>query len=135
MLMQIVAEQESLVGQPTVVEALAPRGCFGAVFEDDGETGYFYALDTSLKENRIQDSVHVYNVASIIDRAAPSKVEVGWSDDAASVVLLINGYAHAVFDFQAKQALCRTGEPPAPGNGQWSRQGHAWSNAALERFA
>ena len=47
--MQVVAEQHFLVGQPTVVEASAPQGRFGAVFEDDGETGYFYALETSLE--------------------------------------------------------------------------------------
>jgi len=133
--MQLVVEQQFLAGQPTVVESSAPRGSFGAVFEDDGETGYFYALDTSLKDHQIQDALHVYNVASITDRAELSTVAVAWSDDGARVVLLINGYAHAVFDFQAKQGFCRTGEPPAPGNGRWSRQGHAWSDAALERFA
>lgn len=34
-----------------------------AFFEDDGETGYFYALDLNRSENMILDALHIYNVA------------------------------------------------------------------------
>jgi hypothetical protein len=41
----ITAEQKFIVGHPTTVEGAAPEGSFVAVFEDDQDTGYFYALD------------------------------------------------------------------------------------------
>ena len=132
---QVVIEQEYLVGQETVIEGAAPEGPIAAVFEDDGTTAYFYALDTSAEKQAIQDAVHIYNVVSVTDRNKPSVVKVGWSVDSQKVVLLINGYPHAVFDFQAKQGFCRTGFPPPPSNGLWSIRGHAWSEAAIELFA
>ena len=135
MSIHVVTEETFLVGQATVVEGPAPEGHFVAVFEDDGETGYFYALDTSVKEQSIQDAVQIYNVANVADSSEPSTVKIGWSVDSMKVVLLINDYAHAVFDYQAKQGFCRTGVPPASSNGKWSTQGHEWNNAAIELFA
>jgi hypothetical protein len=44
---KITAEHEHLIGSPIVVEGQAPIGSFLAIFEDDGNTGYFYALDIS----------------------------------------------------------------------------------------
>ena len=41
----IVAKTPLQIGTPLVVEGPSPEGDFAAVFEDDGETGYFYALD------------------------------------------------------------------------------------------
>lgn len=132
---KVVAEREYLVGQSTVVEGAAPSGHFVAVFEDDGETGYFYALDTSEKQQPIQDAVLVYNVANVTDGAKPSTVKVGWSGDNMKAVLLINGHPHAVFNFQTRQGFCRSGFPSTPSNARWSTQGHAWSDSAIEFFA
>lgn len=131
----ITAEEEFLVGQETVVEGPAPEGPFSAIFEDDGETGYFYALDSSASEQPIQDAVQIYNVANVTDRAKPSIAKVGWSKDNLKVALLINGHPHAVFDFEAKQGFCRTGFPPSPDGGVWSTRGHAWDDAAIGLFA
>lgn len=123
------------VGQEIVVQAPAPEGPFCAVFEDDGQTGYFYALNTSLRDQRIQDAMQIYSVANVTDRDHPSTAKVGWSKDNMKVALLINGHPHAVFDFHARQGFCRTGFPPAPSNGIWSVPGHAWSESAMELFA
>jgi hypothetical protein len=76
-----------------------------AVFEDDGRTGYFYALDESLEGNPILDAVHIYNVEDISDAHIPSDVKIGWSEDSQKCVLLINGYPHAAFDFVGKWVL------------------------------
>ena len=38
---KLVAEQEIKVGEATVVEGPSSTTTFAAVFEDDGETGYF----------------------------------------------------------------------------------------------
>ncbi len=82
-----------------------------AVFEDDGRTGYFYALDESLEGNPILDAVHIYNVEDISDAHIPSDVKIGWSEDSQKCVLLINGYPHAAFDFVGKNGYCRSGYP------------------------
>ena len=37
----------------TGYKSLAPEGMLAAVFEDDGRTGYFYALDESVEETRL----------------------------------------------------------------------------------
>lgn len=131
----IVATSQLLVGRATVVEGDAPLGCYAVVFEDDGDTAYFYAMDMSVAEQPIQDAVHIYNVANVSDRTTPSVVKIAWSEDALKAVLLINDYPHAVFDFQAKRGYCRTAFPPASAAGAWSSQGHDWSDDAIALFA
>ncbi|HDJ0859416.1 TPA: DUF2251 domain-containing protein [Escherichia coli] len=98
-----------------------------AVFEDDGNTGYFYALDESVEGNPVRDAVHIYNVEDISDAHIPSDVKIGWSEDCLKCVLLINGYPHGVFDFEGKNGYCRSGFPP-PVNHEWSVQGHSWDD-------
>lgn len=129
----VTANTELLVGTPAVIDGAAPDSFFAAVFEDDGETGYLYALDTSLSGQQIQDALHIYNVSNVSDRHIPSQVKIGWSTDSTKVVLLINGHPHAVFDFSAKRGYCLSGFPPPSANGAWS--GHAWSEEALQLFA
>ncbi len=131
----VVAEEEFLVGTETVVMGDAPEGHLTAVFEDDGDSGYFYALDNSVEGNAIQDAVHIYNVANVADREKPSKITIGWSLDHQKVVLLINDYPHAIFDFVEKQGYCRTGFPPPNTEGVWSPGGHEWSETAIKLFA
>lgn len=135
MAIQVVVEREIHVGEPIVLEGLAPEGEFYVVFEDDGETGYFYALDPSVEGNSIQDAVHIYNVANVTDREKPSVVAIGWSLDSTKAVLLINEYPHAVFDYTNKRGYCRTGFPPPNSKGVWSVPGHAWSETAIKLFS
>ena len=47
-------------GKPTVVDSASPAGCWAAVFEDDGETGYLYALDLSAEEKGEEVVLHRY---------------------------------------------------------------------------
>lgn len=130
----LTAEEEILVGRETVIEGPAPEGPFATVFEDDGDTGYFYALDGSAKGNRIQDALSIYDVQNVTDRDKLSVVKIGWSKDSQKAVLLINDYPHAVFDFSTRQGFCRTGFPPPPSNGVWSRSGHQWTDAVADLF-
>ena len=132
---QITAEEEITVGVSTVVQGSAPETQYLAVFEDDGQTGYFYAVDTSVEGEQIQDAVHIYNVEDVSDRPKPSIVKIGWSLDSQKTVLLINGYPHAVFDFSSKQGYCRTGFPPPPSNREWSSDGHTWNEACIALFS
>lgn len=43
----VTAQTQFIVGEAMVIKSLAPDGILAAVFEDDGNTGYFYALDES----------------------------------------------------------------------------------------
>ena len=113
--------------------ALTPEGSFCAVFEDDGEAGYFYALDQSRSGRQIEDAMHIYHVAHVADRHTPSLIEIGWSLDNRKVVLLINDFARAIYDFSAKRGDCRAGFPPPGKASGWV--GHAWDDSALEFFA
>lgn len=131
----VAAAKNLVVGQATVIEGSAPEGHFCAVFEDDGQTGYFYALDMSVAKQPIQDALHIYNVAQVADREKPSMVKIGWSTDSQKVVLMINDYPHAVFDFEGRQGYCRTGFPPADLSADWSRDGHGWNEAAIGLFS
>ncbi|MHC1743111.1 MAG: DUF2251 domain-containing protein [Syntrophobacteraceae bacterium] len=134
MAIQVVAEQKFVVGKPIVIEGPAPEGAFMAVFEDDGDTGYFYALDTSLEGNPFQDAVHIYNAADVAGREEAVSATIGWSVDNKKAVLLLNEYPHAIFDFDGKQGYCRTGFPPPNPESKWSTDGHSWSEAAIQLF-
>ena len=129
----IVNEQRITVGTEQFVDGTAPDGRFAVVFEDDGDTGYFYALDNSVSDQPIQDAMHIYNTANVTDKHLPSLVEIGWSLDNLKAVLLINDHPHAIFDFSAKRGYCRTGFPPPSNNSGWS--GHDWDDSAFKLFA
>ncbi|MBD8493364.1 DUF2251 domain-containing protein [Pseudomonas syringae] len=130
----LAAEETLNIGQAQVIDAPAQQGPFCVTFEDDEDTGYFYALDMRDDESPVRDALHIYNVDDVSDRITPSTVKIGWSMDHAKAVLLINDQPHAVFDFQAGQGYCRTGFPP-PASSGWSVNGHDWNDAALELFA
>ena len=130
MQVSVVAKQQIIVGTEDYVEGAALDGPFAVVFEDDGDTGYFYALDKSLTDQLVQDAMHIYNVANVTDKHLSSVVELGWSSDNSKAVLLINDYAHAIFDFTAKRGYCRTGFPPPSKSNGW--QGHDWDDSAFK---
>jgi hypothetical protein len=130
----VEAEETIQVGQEIVVASGSPTTEFEVVFEDDGTTGYFYGVDTSSKEIQILDAMHIYNVASVVDKDSPSLVQVAWSGDGLKAALFINGFAHAVFDFAVKRGYCRTNFPSPSGTGEWTTFDHKWSDSALDLF-
>jgi hypothetical protein len=127
--------QSFFPGKPTVVDSTSPAGRWAAVFEDDGGTGYLYALDLSAQEkgeNPIQEALHIYNVRNVIDRDRGSVAGIVWSDDGQKACLLINEYPHAIVDFAAKRAYCRTNFPPP---GKWKDHDFCWDDGVLGYFA
>lgn len=133
MTVHVTAQAQLIVGEAQVVESLAPEGEYAAVFEDDGDTGYFYALDGSAEGNPIQDALHIYNADDVSDGHIPSEVQIGWSEDSKKCVLLINGYPHGVFNFDTKNGYCRSGFP-GPAGDAWSAEGHHWDDAVDDFF-
>src|SRR5678815_4002694 len=104
-------EQTFQVGSEVFVAQDAPDGRYSAFFEDDGETGFFYAVDLGQADNMILDAVHIYNVANVVDRDRPSTLSIVWSEDGLRCALLINSSPHAAFDFAVKRGYCRTNFP------------------------
>jgi hypothetical protein len=104
-------------GTDTWIASDSPSSHFSGVFEDDGVTGYFYAYDRRPGVG-ILDAVHIYNAANVVDADRDSVAEVRWSSDGLKAGLFINDYLHALIDFVARVAYCRSGFPP-PG-GAWA---------------
>lgn len=119
------------VGEERVVESGSPVGRYRAVFEDDGKTGYFYALDTARPGNPIVDALHVYDAARVADRERACQLPIVWSADGLKAALFLNSYPHAVYNFEGQRGCCRTGFPPAAIFGGGS---HAWDDAEMEHF-
>ena len=128
----VVCEETINVGQETTIEAPSPNAPFAAVFEDDGETAYFYGLDLSLKDQRIVDARHIYDVENVTDRNIPSVVNIVWSADGMKTALLINDFPHAVIDFQSRRAYCQTAFPPP--SAEWSEHDAVWDDDVVKLF-
>ena len=112
----IYEDQTFTVGQDTYVDSTVENGN-AVVFEDNEETGYFYAVDIN-NDFKILDALHIYNVAAVIDKEKPSTIKVLWTEDLMKAVLSINNYYHAVFDFKARAGYCRNGFPSS--NSSWT---------------
>ena len=127
-----MAEADVLVGDATVLEGGSPSEPYVLVFEDDGETGYVYAVDVSGGETAILDAVHLYNVRDVTDRDIPSKVQLVWNNDGTLGGVRINQRYHAAFDFRSLSGYCRTAFPAPSEGSRWTR--HGWSDALADRF-
>ncbi len=121
-------------GDKTFYASDSASSSYSGVFEDDGRTGYFYAYDrAAAKDRRILDACLIYNVAGVTDRDRPSEAEIIWARDGMKAALVINDRAHAVIDFDARRAYCRTNFPPP--SGQWRADVRlAWDDALLADF-
>lgn len=119
------------VGKQVALECPSPKTRFAVVFEDDGDTGSFYGLDLSNKDQPILDALHIYNAKNVPDKDVPSKVEIVWSEDGLKACLVMNRFPHAVFDFESKKAYCRNNFPPPD---PIFTDSHEWNDKALELF-
>lgn len=104
------------------------------MFEDDGDTAYVYAYDRD-GGGKILDACHIYNVRNVRDREIESEVEVVWTSDGLRAAVLLNDYAHAVLDFTAHRAYCRSNFPPPSGPwGAESGERAPWREDLLDSF-
>jgi len=130
----IDVEGHHSAGNRVFFESHSPDGKYAVVFQDDSETGYFFAIDPEADGNKVQDGVHVYDVASVPDTDKPAHFHVGWSQDALKAVLLINSVPHAVFDFEAKRGYCRSGYPEPKAENEWGIHKHTWTEDTAKLF-
>jgi len=110
----LLKEQAFTVGEEILVESNSSENNYAVVFEDDAETGYFYALemDKNSQEQKILDALHIYEVEDIDPVHRPGIIKIIWSTDWQKAALLINDYCHAVFDFGQHGGYNRNQFPP-----------------------
>jgi hypothetical protein len=123
------------IGARTSISSISPFREFRVVFEDDGEAGYFYALNVP-QDEKILDLMNIYTVDQMSDPLMHRNVQIIWAKDGLKVLLTINGYPHAVFDFKERRGYCRTNYPNVPSieSQSWQSDDHSWSESIMEVF-
>ncbi|MCB5946117.1 DUF2251 domain-containing protein [Acidocella sp. KAb 2-4] len=89
--------------------AIDEVGRFGAAFERDDETAYFYLLDM-----RKQDGMQIistFNAKAVTELPAGTPVSVRWSSSAAAVGLFVGGTLLAIFDLRTATPIGRWADP------------------------
>ena len=118
----LMQKQSFVAGENVFIESLSPENNYGVVFEDDGDTGYFYAIETdpANKEQRILDALHIYEAEDHANEKKTSLLLIIWSKDWLKCALVIDDNCHAVFDFE-NQGGYNINEFPPPNN-FWTKQ-------------
>ena len=119
------------IGNPITLDCPSPKASYAVIFEDDGESGYFYGLNLENTKQPVLDALHIYDVKDLPDPNVSVKLEINWSDDGLKSCLAINGFKHAVFDFESRKAYCRNNYPPPD---RRFTKSHKWSDEALDLF-
>jgi len=128
---EVCLSESITIGNPITLECPSPKTNFAVVFEDDGDTGYFYGLNPENKKQPVLDSLHIYNAKDVLDREISLKLEIVWSDDGLKSCLVINSFTHAVFDFESNKAYCKNNFPPPD---RRFTNSHKWKDEALDLF-
>jgi hypothetical protein len=149
----LMQEQRFTRGEDNFIESFSPENRYGVVFEDDGDTAYFYAVEKDAEGQglRVLDALHIYETDEAEgagpepaakskakpkaaakgkpkappEKAAPppekklSKLILVWSKDWKKCALVIDGYCHAIFDFEAQSGY-NINEFPPP-NSIWTK--------------
>ena len=130
----LLKEQHFTAGEETFIESSSSENNYAVAFEDDTETGYFYAieLDKVTGGQKVLDAVHIYEVDAIDRDKRPGIINIVWSTDWLKCGLLINKYCHAVFDFAAQGGYCNNEFPPP--NGIWTKGERTLTNEMVTAF-
>jgi hypothetical protein len=122
------------IGDKLVLQQDAPSREVTVVFEDDGDTGYFYALaPTPSGELQLLDALHVYNAEADL-RGSDVMLEILWSEDSARAGLRVNAALWALFDFAAQTGWSRSNFPPPAGKWRMGESRPEWDDALLRRL-
>ena len=130
----LLREQAYTAGESTFVECTNEENNFAVVFEDDTDTGYFYALEVEpgTGKQNILDAVHIYNLEEVPETARKGTIRIIWSKDWLRCALVINNYCHAIFDFQNQGGYCRNEFPPP--NDIWTKGERKLTNEMVAAF-
>lgn len=89
--------------------AIDEAGRFGAVFERDDETAYFYLLDMTKQDG--ERIVSTFNARTVTELPADTPVSVRWSSSFAAVGLFVGGALSAIFDLRTAVPTGRWADP------------------------
>ena len=130
----LLREQAYKAGDNTFVECNNEENNFAVVFEDDTDTGYFYALEVEpgTGKQNILDAVHIYNIEEVPAQQREGVIRIIWSKDWMRCALVINNYCHAVFDFKNHGGYCRNEFPPP--NSFWTKGERKLTNEMVAAF-
>lgn len=112
-----ISQEKLMVGKDFFFASDSPKNKYSAVFEDDTQTGYLYAVDRN-NGQEILTAVNIYNVANVIDAKKPSELKIIWDETGQNALLIINNHPYALLDFTSKKAFCRSAFPK--GSNGWS---------------
>ena len=106
------------VGTKAAYQSVSSDARLRCIFEDDGDTGYLYALDHSDGSAQpIKDAVNIYNVGTAIGQEVT--FEFRWSPDGRCCLMKLNNESIAFADFDEKQLLARSNFPSVS---TWTQQ-------------
>jgi hypothetical protein len=127
-------EETLTVGEGGFVDCASHVPPFAVVFEDDRDTGYFYAIEMDAEgdDYQILDALHVYTAANVADGDEPVRFQIAWTDDGRRALLLIEGAPWAAFDFERKQGLSRSDFPPPAEGSAWKHL--PWDDSTVEEL-
>ena len=109
----LLREQAYTAGETTFIDCINDINNYAVAFEDDTDTGYFYAfiLDAEGKQ-LVLDALHIYNIEEVPEEQRKGIIRIIWSKDWQRCALVINNYCHAIFDFENHGGYCRNEFPP-----------------------
>lgn len=128
----LMQSQSFVPGEDTFVESFSMENSYGVVFEDDGETAYFYAVqkDPDTSELRILDALHIYEKQPTTQEKKKCNLMIIWSRDWLKCALVLDDSCHAVFDFE-NQGGYNLNEFPPP-NAFWTKQDRQLTNELVQ---
>jgi hypothetical protein len=155
----LMQEQPWTPGQDLFIESFTPENPWGVVFEDDGETAYFYAVEKDEQGAgiRVLDALHIRESgenedaedsrnptdepeeaaeagddADFDDGAGPTDLKLIWSRDWLKCALVLDGYVHALFDFESQGGYNINAFPPP--NSIWTQGDRTLTAELVKRF-
>jgi hypothetical protein len=141
----LMQEKVIVRGEECFIESLSPENRNAVVFEDDGETAYFYAMemDETGGGMKILDALHIYEVSEdegpeieesegeeVSLRGKKSKLQIVWSKDWMKCALVLEGYCQAIFNFEAQGGYSINEFPPP--NEIWTKGDRKLTNAMIQ---
>ena len=122
------------IGSKFVLQVDAPSREVTVVFEDDGDTGYLYALaPLASGELELLDALHIYNAEADL-RGSDIRLELTWSDDSKLAGLCLNASLWALLDFGAQTGWTRSNFPPPAGRWRMSEARPDWDDSLVRRL-
>lgn len=130
----LMQEADWTAGEDLFIESFAPENAYGVVFEDDGDTAFFYAVEKASgnDELRILDALHIRETDEGSEPLPTAQLKIIWSRDWLKAALVIDGHVHALFDFEAHGGY-NINEFPPP-NDFWTRGDRTLSNELIRQL-